>query len=98
MAFFRLLAILQAAPGGAAPQSWPNGPWVVPEQEMPLNAVRDYPQLIVTLENYNSCREKYGLLPVSTLPPFPSKPGAPGPGETLDGEAVAQIICEHETA
>jgi hypothetical protein len=47
-----------------------------------------------TLENYNFCREKYGLSPVSTLPPFPFEPGAPGPGETLDGETAAQIIYE----
>jgi predicted deacylase len=47
-----------------------------------------------TLDNYNSCREKYGLSPVSTLPPFPFEPGAPGPGETLDEETASQIIYE----
>ena len=47
-----------------------------------------------TLENYNFCREKYGLSPRDTLPPFPFEPGAPGPGETLDAETALQIIYE----
>ena len=47
-----------------------------------------------TLDHYNFCREKYGLNPVSTLPPFPFEPGAPGPGEVLDGETAAHIIYE----
>jgi hypothetical protein len=50
-----------------------------------------------TLENYNFCREKYGQSPVSTLPPFPFEPGAPGPGETLDEETASQLIYELET-
>jgi len=50
-----------------------------------------------TLENYNFCREKYGMSPRDTLPPFPFEPGAPGPGETLDNEAASQIIYELET-
>jgi predicted deacylase len=49
------------------------------------------------LDNFNFCREKYGLTPVSTLPPFPFEPGAPGPGETLDEETAAQIIYELST-
>ena len=47
-----------------------------------------------TLENYNFCREKYGLNPVSTLPPFPFEPGKPGPGEAVDAETALQIIYE----
>jgi hypothetical protein len=49
-----------------------------------------------TLENYNFCREKYGMNPVSTLPPFPFEMGKPGPGEgeTLDAETALQIIYE----
>ena len=50
-----------------------------------------------TLENYNFCREKYGLNPVSTLPPFPFEPGAPGPGEILSEELAAQFIYELQT-
>lgn len=50
-----------------------------------------------TLDNYNFCREKYGLNPVSTLPPFPFEPGAPGPGEILDEEVAAQLIYELDT-
>jgi len=47
-----------------------------------------------TLENYNFCREKYGMSPVSTLPPFPFEPGKPGPGEAVDAETALQIIYE----
>lgn len=47
-----------------------------------------------TLDNYNFCREKYGLSPRDTLPPFPFEPGAPGPGETLDAETASQLIYE----
>jgi hypothetical protein len=49
-----------------------------------------------TLENYNFCREKYGLSPVGTLPAFPFEPGKPGPGEVLDAETALQIIYELE--
>jgi hypothetical protein len=49
-----------------------------------------------TLENYNFCREKYGMNPVNTLPLFPFEPGKPGPGEggILDAETALQIIYE----
>jgi len=50
-----------------------------------------------TLDNYNFCREKYGLSPRDTLPPFPFEPGAPGPGETLDEETASQLIYELDT-
>jgi len=50
-----------------------------------------------TLDHYNFCREKYGLSPVSTLPPFPFEPGAPGPGENLDEEVALRLIYELET-
>jgi hypothetical protein len=50
-----------------------------------------------TLENYNFCREKYGLSPRDTLPPFPFEPGAPGPGETLDDETASRLIYELDT-
>jgi predicted deacylase len=50
-----------------------------------------------TLENYNFCREKYGMNPVGTLPSFPFEPGAPGPGETLDEEAASQLLYELDT-
>ena len=32
VAVFGLLAMVQVAPAVAAPQSWPNGPWEVPQQ------------------------------------------------------------------
>lgn len=41
---------LQVTPAAGDPQSWPNGPWVVPQQENSLAAIRDYPQLVATLE------------------------------------------------
>lgn len=50
-----------------------------------------------TLDNYNFCREKYGMSPSNTLPPFPFEPGAPGPGETLDDETASQLIYELDT-
>ena len=50
-----------------------------------------------TLENYNFCSEKYGRNPVSTLPPFPFEPGAPGPGEILSEELAAQFIYALQT-
>jgi len=50
-----------------------------------------------TLDNYNFCREKYGMEPRDTLPDFPFEPGAPGPGEALDEETASQIIYELDT-
>jgi predicted deacylase len=50
-----------------------------------------------TLENYNFCREKYGLSPATTLPAFPFEPGAPGPGEVFDEETASKIIYELDT-
>jgi predicted deacylase len=50
-----------------------------------------------TLDNYNFCREKYGLNPVTTLPPFPFEPGKPGPGEILDEELVAELLYQLDT-
>ena len=50
-----------------------------------------------TLDNYNFCREKYGLSPRDTLPPFPFEPGAPGPGETMEEELSTQFLYELET-
>jgi hypothetical protein len=46
-----LAAILQVAPAAAAPQNWPNGPWVVPQQEESLSAIRNYDRLVATLQN-----------------------------------------------
>ena len=43
--------ILQVTPAIGAPQSWPNGPWVVPDQEESLSSIRDYDQLVATLQN-----------------------------------------------
>ena len=40
---FGLLMALQVTPVAAAPLSWPNGPWLVPQQESSLESIRDYP-------------------------------------------------------
>ena len=42
---------LGALTASAAPQSWPNGPWIVPQQEESSSAIRTYDQLVATLEN-----------------------------------------------
>ncbi len=44
-----------------------------------------------TLDNYNFCREKFGLNPATTLPPFPFEPGKPGPGEILDADLAQEL-------
>jgi hypothetical protein len=36
-----LIAALQVAPATGKPQSEPNGPWVVPNQNESLSAIRD---------------------------------------------------------
>jgi hypothetical protein len=50
-----------------------------------------------TLDDSNFCREKYGLYPVSTLPPFPFELGAPGPGKLMDEEMASPLIYELDT-
>jgi predicted deacylase len=51
LAFALLAAALQVAPAAGEPQSKPNGPWEIPNQEETLRAIRDYDQLIATLES-----------------------------------------------
>jgi murein tripeptide amidase MpaA len=51
VAVLGLLVTLQVAPATAEPLSYPNGPWVVPAQEVSLESIRDYEQLVATLEN-----------------------------------------------
>ena len=63
-------AILQVAPVAADPQSWPNGPWEVPQQENSLSAIRDYPQLVATLENI--AESSQGASELEYLP-YPAK-------------------------
>ena len=46
-----LVTALQVAPAAGMPQSEPNGPWEIPNQHESLSAIRDYPQLIATLES-----------------------------------------------
>ena len=70
VAVLGLLAILQVAPAAAAPQSWPNGPWVVPQQEDSLSAIRDYPQLVATLENIVKSSQGASVL---AYVPYPAK-------------------------
>ncbi len=42
LAFVLLAGVLQVAPAAGDPQSNPNGPWEVPNQEETLKAIRDY--------------------------------------------------------
>src|SRR5688500_13406527 len=65
-----LIAALQVAPAAGEPQSNPNGPWVVPNQHESLSAIRDYDQLIATLERIAGSRHADASLKYS---PFRAK-------------------------
>jgi predicted deacylase len=65
-----LAAALQVTPATGEPQSKPNGPWEVPNQEETLKAIRDYDQLIATLENIVNARPAAAEL---TYSPFRAK-------------------------
>jgi predicted deacylase len=45
-----LVVALAAAPAAADPQTKPNGPWLQPNQNESLSAIRDYGELVSTLE------------------------------------------------
>ena len=46
-----VIAALTAAPAGAQqPEATPGGPWVQPNQTQSLSAIRDYDELVATLE------------------------------------------------
>ncbi|HEV3479216.1 MAG TPA: M14 family zinc carboxypeptidase, partial [Gaiellaceae bacterium] len=62
-----LLAALQAGSAAGEPQSNPNGPWEIPNQQETLSALRDYDQLIATLENIVSSRKGAATLTYSTF-------------------------------
>jgi predicted deacylase len=65
-----LAAILHVTPAAADPQSWPNGPWVVPQQEVSLEAIRNYDQLVATLENIVKSSKGASTLDYA---PYPAK-------------------------
>jgi predicted deacylase len=46
-----VIVVTLLAPATGTPQSNPNGPWVTPNQNESLAAIRDYGQLVKTLEN-----------------------------------------------
>ena len=51
LGFACLIVALTAAPAGAQqPESTPGGPWVQPNQNASLSAIRDYGELVSTLE------------------------------------------------
>jgi predicted deacylase len=53
-----LFAVLAAAPAAAdPPQTKPNGPWETPNQHESLSALRDYPELIATLERVTAASQ-----------------------------------------
>jgi predicted deacylase len=70
LAFVLLAGALQVAPAAGEPQSRPNGPWEVPNQEETLKAIRDYDQLIATLESIVQSRPSAATL---TYSPFRAK-------------------------
>jgi predicted deacylase len=70
LAFLLLAGALQVAPAAGEPQSKPNGPWEVPNQEETLKAIRDYDQLIATLESIVHSRPAAAEL---TYSPFRAK-------------------------
>ena len=61
---------LGALTASAAPQSWPNGPWIVPEQEESSSAIRTYDQLVATLENIVKSSQDAAALAYA---PYPAK-------------------------
>jgi predicted deacylase len=68
--FILLATILHVTPAAADPQSWPNGPWVVPQQEVSLEAIRNYDQLVATLENIVKSSKGASTLAYA---PYPAK-------------------------
>ena len=65
-----LVAALQVAPAVAQPQSEPNGPWEIPNQQETLSAIRDYDQLIATLQSIVGSKPDAARL---TYSPFRAK-------------------------
>ncbi len=66
-----LAAVLQgAAAAGDSPQSKPNGPWEMPNQAESLSAIRDYGQLVSTLEQIVASSDGAARL---TYSPFRAK-------------------------
>ena len=92
--FGLLVAILQVAPAAAAPQSYPNGPWVVPQQEESLAAIRDYDQLVATLENIEN--SSHGAV-VLNYAPYPAQgSGRLVPYVTIgDGLRKLMVVAQH---
>ena len=64
-----LVAAVQVGSAAGEPHSEPNGPWVVPNQNESLAAIRDYGQLIATLEQIVGSRDGAEL----TYSPFRAK-------------------------
>jgi predicted deacylase len=63
-----LLAAAQAAPAGAdPPETTPGGPWEQPNQTETLSALRDYPQLIATLEHITNASQGAARLEYSSI-------------------------------
>jgi predicted deacylase len=65
-----LLAAVQVGSAAGEPQSKPNGPWEIPNQQETLSALRDYDQLIATIEKIVSSRKDAATL---TYSPFRAK-------------------------
>lgn len=89
-----LAAILQVAPAAAAPQSWPNGPWEVPQQYDSLSAIRDYPQLVATLQTIAKTSKGAAQFAYA---PYPAKgSGRLVPYVTIgDGSRKLMVVAQH---
>ena len=89
-----LAAILQVAPAAAAPQSWPNGPWVVPQQEESLSAIRNYDQLVATLQNIVQSSKGAAQFDYA---PYPAKgSGRLVPYVTIGSGSVKMIVIAQQ--
>jgi len=95
LAVFGFLAvILQVAPAAAAPQSYPNGPWVVPQQEESLAAIRDYDQLVATLQNI--AQSSHGAVQLEYAPYPATGSGRLVPYVTIGNGPVKMIVIAQQ--
>jgi predicted deacylase len=89
LAALLLGAVLQAAPAAGEPQTRPNGPWEMPNQEETLSALRDYDQLVATLESIIRARPGAAELSYS---PFRAKATGRGIPIVTIGEGPRGIM------
>ena len=89
-----LAGILQFTSAAAAPQSWPNGPWVVPQQEQSLSSISDYDQLVSALQNIE--RSSQGAVQLNYAPYPATGSGRLVPYMTIGGGPTAIIVIAQQ--